>query len=87
MSAGTPVTIGYTLSSNQNVWIRAYDLVGYPVRQFAFAAGASGAQNGTNLVVWDLKDSQGARIEAGVYVVIIKPANEPETRLRVLVQR
>jgi hypothetical protein len=65
-------TIVYTLGANSTVNLTIYDLLGYVVKSFDFAAGSPGGEAGPNYVVWTGQNGQGRYVSKGGYIARIK---------------
>ena len=65
-------TITYLLNGDSEVSIKIYDLFGYKVAEFSYAAGTPGGSFGVNNVEWDGTDGSGQRVSKGGYVAVIQ---------------
>ena len=75
-------TIGYTLTSDEDVRVAVYNMLGQEVR--ALASGPS--PEGYSAVTWDSKDDSGNRVSPGAYVVRLETPDAVETRKVLLVE-
>jgi hypothetical protein len=74
VSQGMPITIGYVLNEPATAGVTIKIMSGETVvRTIAIASGA-GTLKGSNSVVWDGKDGQGANIAMGNYSVTVTAA-------------
>ena len=67
--------ITYLLSSDAQVDITVYDLLGYRVMAWSFPAGGPGGQQGANFVPpggWDGTNESGQKVSKGGYLAQIK---------------
>lgn len=69
-------TIGYTLSRNEKVTLRIVDLTGREVIRLVDAFQASGSYS----VAWRGQDSNGSRVQDGVYYYILETGTTVRTR-------
>jgi len=60
--------ITYQLSQDLPVRVRIVDLFGYPVKEFIFSPGETGARTGENIVKWDGTDASGQKVSKGGYI-------------------
>ena len=75
--------ITYRLAQDLPVKVRIYDLFGYPVKEFSFNPGDSGARFGQNTIRWDGTDSSGQKVSKGGYICqIIVDGDQPVRMIR-----
>jgi hypothetical protein len=67
-----PTNIAYILNEDATVKIQLFDLLGYKVREWEFAAGQNGGKAGPNVFPWDGADSGGSHVAAGGYIMRIE---------------
>ena len=64
-------TIIYSLSSTSEVKLTIYDLLGYPVREFASLDETSGIKK----IVWDGTNEEGLKVGKGGYICVLEICN------------
>ncbi len=64
--------IVYILNQDAEVTITLYDLLGYLVNSWTFAAGSQGGSKGANRVQWDGSNGSGMKVAKGGYIAQIK---------------
>ena len=52
-----------------DVKVLLFDLMGYQIREWLFAAGEPGGKQGPNTFQWDGRESGGTRVAAGGYIM------------------
>jgi hypothetical protein len=67
-----PTNISYILNEDAAVKIMLFDLLGYQIRTWEFAAGSSGGRAGPNVFQWDGTDTGGSKVAAGGYIMRIE---------------
>jgi len=67
-----PTNIAYILNEDSTVKIKLFDILGYQVREWQFAAGEIGGKAGPNVFQWDGRDSGGTKVSAGGYIMRIE---------------
>jgi len=75
--------ISYTLSQNAPVHITLYDLLGFRVRRWDFAAGQNGGASGPNAFMWDGTNESGQKVSKGGYLAQIE-IETPQTVVTVI---
>lgn len=72
--------ITYQLAYEQSVRIRIVDFFGYPVKEFYFSAGETGARMGENIVRWDGTDESGQKVSKGGYICEVSVEGDRPSR-------
>jgi hypothetical protein len=67
-----PTQVTYLLNEDANVTVGLFDLLGYKVRQWEFAAGDPGGKAGPNTFPWDGSNEGGGKVAAGGYILRIE---------------
>lgn len=64
--------ISYTLKDDARVHVKLYDLFGFRVRRWDFAAGENGGHAGSNYFFWDGTNETGQKVSKGGYLAQIE---------------
>jgi hypothetical protein len=75
--------ISYTLAKDASVRVTLYDLLGFRVRRWDFAAGQNGGVAGQNAFMWDGTNEAGQKVSKGGYLAQIE-IETPETVVTVI---
>jgi hypothetical protein len=67
-----PTQITYLLNEDANVTVTLFDLLGYKVRQWEFAAGNPGGRAGPNTFPWEGDNESGVNVAAGGYILRVE---------------
>jgi hypothetical protein len=70
-------TIGYKLSQQSSVKVTVYNLQGQEIKSFALGEQAAGSQK----VVWDGRNSDGAPLASGVYVYRVRAVSMQDGKI------
>ena len=62
------------MMDNADVDITIYDMFGYVVKRWSFAAGSAGGQL-SNAIIWDGTNELGKKASKGGYILILKTNN------------
>jgi hypothetical protein len=71
-------TITYTLSRDQRVTLRIYNVYGAEIAGRDFAAAELGGRQGVNAATWNGTDGDGRKVAKGMYLAVLRAAGDRE---------